>query len=82
MMGFDSAKIKQVFQLRSKKKFKTFFVSKVQSSNPSRRLEKFRWTVMVVKLRKRQKILKNFGKNCKFKQNLATIQDIDILRTI
>ena len=36
---------------------------------------------MVVKLRKGQKILKNFGEFCKFKQNLAKVQDINILRT-
>ena len=38
------------------KKSKPFFVSKVLSSNPSPRLEKFRWPVMVVELTKEQKI--------------------------
>ena len=37
---------------------------------------------MVVKLRKGQKILKDFENNSKFQQNLAKIQDVIILRTI
>ena len=50
------------------KMFKTIFVSRVMSSNPSARIEKLRWPVLIVKLRKGQKysnILKtiaNFNK--------------------
>ena len=51
------AKLKS-FELRKKKKSKPFFVSKILSSNPSPRLEKFRWPVMVVKLRKGQTLKK------------------------
>ena len=39
--------------------------SGVMSSNLSERLEKLRWTVMIVKLGKGQKV-KNFENNCKF----------------
>ena len=53
------AKIKS-FQLRNKEKQKPFFVSKVLSSNPSPRLGKFRWPVMVFKLRKRQILKKKW----------------------
>ena len=37
---------------------KLFFVSGVMSGNPSARLEKLRWPVMIVKLRKGQKYSK------------------------
>ena len=56
IMGFDSAT----------SRFLASLVSKVLSSKPSPRLEKFRWPVMVVKIRKRQKILNNFGNTYKF----------------
>ena len=59
------AKLKS-FQFQRKNNSKPFFVLKVLSSNPTPRLQKFRWPVTVVKLRKGQKILKNFGKNRKF----------------
>ena len=54
------------FQLRSKKRSKPSSVSKVLSGKPSPRFEKFRWPVMVVKLRKGKKIIfetiSNFNK--------------------
>ena len=63
----EKGKIKtESCQLCSKKSSKPFFVSRVLSRNPSPRLKKFRWPVMVVKLRKGQKILNNFRSNCKF----------------
>ena len=40
------------------KMFKTIFVSGIMSSNPTAGLEKLRWPVMTVKLRKGQKYLK------------------------
>ena len=48
-------KAKKKFELCNIKS-KPFFVTKVLPSNPSPRLEKFCWPVMVVKLRKGQKI--------------------------
>ena len=54
------------FSTSHKKSSKTFVVSKVLSSNQSAGLRKFHWPKMVVKIRKGQKILKNFGNNCKF----------------
>ena len=66
MIGFDTkkklkgAKLKEGFQLRDEKSSKPTFVSKDPSINPSPRFEKFCWPVIVVKLRKGQKILKNF----------------------
>ena len=60
----EKGKIKKDLNSEIKKQ-KRFFVSKVVSSNPSPRLEKFRWPVMITKLRKGQKTLKKFG-NCKF----------------
>ena len=49
----------------SVKMFETILVSGVMSINPSARLEKLRWPVMIVKLRKGQKyskILKTIAK--------------------
>ena len=69
------------FQLHNKK-IKTIFASKVLSSNPSPRFEKFCWPVMVVKLRKGQKILKKFEKVENFNKILLKLADINILRTI
>ena len=60
---------KKTSQLRNEKNLKTFFVSKFLSSNPSARLEKKCWPVMVVKLRKGQKILKNLEKNLQILTN-------------
>ena len=56
--------------------------SKLLSNNPNLTPQKFRRPVMVVHLRKGQKIFKNFANNCKFKQNLAKIRNFIILRTI
>ena len=58
----EKGKIKKKMNSAIKKKQNHFFVSKIRSSNPSPRLENFRWSVMVVKLRKGQKILKKFEK--------------------
>ena len=58
------AKIKKVLNSAIKKS-KLFLVSKVLSTNPSPRLEKFRWPVVLVKLRNGQKKLKKM-ENCKF----------------
>ena len=46
--------------------FKTIFVSGVMRSNPYAGLQKLRWPVMIVKLRKGQKIFKNFENTRKF----------------
>ena len=60
---------KKSFKLRNKK-IKIIFVSKVLSNNPSPRLEKFRWPVMIVKLRKGQQKLKKF-ENANFNKILV-----------
>ena len=57
-------KIYKSFQI-SQKCSKLFSVSGVKSSNPSARLEKLRWPVMIVKLKKGQ-IFKKFENNPKF----------------
>ena len=56
----EKTKIQNTFQIRDKK-VQNHFVSKVLWNNPSPRPEKFRWPVMVVKHRKGQKLLTNFG---------------------
>ena len=62
------------------KRFKTTFFSGVTSSNPSARLEKLRWPVMIGKFRG-QKYSKNF-KIADFNKNLAKIQYSKIFKTI
>ena len=69
----DIKKICKIANLKEKlphfvvKMFKTIFIiSGVMRSNPSARLEKLRWPVMIVELKKRTKIFKNFESNSKF----------------
>ena len=50
------------------------------SSNPSARIEKLCWPVMIAKLKNKDKILKHFENNRKIK-NLAKIQVIKIFKT-
>ena len=83
MIRFDTyrktlkrAKLEKSFQLRNKKKFKTIFCPEVLSINPSPRLEKFCWPVIVVKLRKGQKIFKNFEKIAKFNEILLKFKTL------
>ena len=53
------------------------------SINLSVRLEKLRWPVMIVKLRKSQKKeFKNNEINCKIRQSPAKIQNIEISKFI
>ena len=44
----------------------------------------YRFEIYYTKIKKEndKKVLKKFGNNCKFKQNLAKIQDTNILRII
>ena len=63
-----------------KKMFTTIFVSGVLLCNPSARLKKFRWPVMIVKSEKNKNIQKCLQLQTLTK--LAKTRDIKIFRTI